>query len=163
MPGDEVQIVEAKVGDVPTILWFIRKLAEYEKLADENHSTEELLREHLFGKRPGAETLLAKMGGEAVGFALFFSTFSTFEGRPGIWLEDLFVVTEHRRKGIGKQLLKRVAEIAVARNCARLEWSVLDWNEPALRVYRKIGAVPMDEWTTQRLTGEALGKLAQRE
>jgi GNAT superfamily N-acetyltransferase len=147
-------------SDVPAILDFIRKLAEYEKLSDEVTASEAQLREHLFGARPAAEAILAKIGGKAVGFALFFTTFSTFAGRPGIWLEDLFVLPEHRRRGIGRALLKAVAGIAVERNCARLEWSVLDWNEPAIKLYQKLGAAAMSDWTTQRLWGEALLRLA---
>jgi GNAT superfamily N-acetyltransferase len=163
MPAhSELSIVDAQPGDVPVILDFIRRLAEYEKLSHEMGATEELLREYLFGARPVAEAILARWAGEAVGFALFFGTFSTFVGKPGIWLEDLFVLPEHRRKGIGLALLGRVAEIAVERGCGRLEWSVLDWNEPALRVYRQLGAVAMSDWTTQRLIGEPLLKLAQK-
>ena len=123
-------------------------------------ATEAGLREHLFGAHPAAEAIIARVEGEAVGFALFFGTFSTFVGKPGIWLEDLFVVPTHRRSGIGKALLCAVAEIAVRRGCGRLEWSVLDWNEPAIKLYRKIGAVGMTEWTTQQITGEALQQLA---
>jgi len=155
-----ISIVAAKPDDVPTILSFIRKLADYEKLEHELHVSEELLREHLFGRRPCAEAILARVGSEAVGFALFFQTFSTFVGRPGVWLEDVFVLSEHRGKGIGRALLRRVAGIAVERSCGRLEWSVLDWNEPAIRFYRELGARPMDDWTTQRLTGESLARLA---
>jgi GNAT superfamily N-acetyltransferase len=156
-----ITISPAVTSDVPTILSFIRKLAEYEKLSYEIRATEELLRDHLFGTRPGAEVILARIEGESVGFALFFPTFSTFLGKPGIWLEDLFVLEEHRSKGVGRALLQRVAAIALQRNCGRLEWNVLDWNEPAIRFYRKLGAQPMGDWTTQRLTGEALAKLSQ--
>jgi GNAT superfamily N-acetyltransferase len=176
-------------ADVPSILDFIRKLAEYEKLSHEVKASEAQLREHLFGARPAAEAMVAKIGaeiqrgreslslktpdplektpdpfefggGKAVGFALFFTTFSTFEGRPGIWLEDLFVLPEHRRKGIGRALLKAVAGIAVERKCARLEWSVLDWNEPAIKLYRSLGAAAMSDWTTQRVCGDSLLRLA---
>ncbi len=159
--GGAIVIAHAAPADVPVILDFIRKLAEYEKLAHMIKATEELLHEHLFGPRPGAEVLMARMDGKAVGFSLFFPTFSTFLGKPGIWLEDLFVLPEYRRKGVGKALLASVAKIAVKRNCGRLEWSVLDWNEPAIQFYRKIGAAAMDNWTTQRLVGEALSRLAQ--
>jgi GNAT superfamily N-acetyltransferase len=143
-------------------------------------ATEDLLREHLFGPRPSAEVIIASVAGHAVGqtvgsaqqtigsaqepvgFALFFPTYSTFVGKPGIWLEDLFVLPEHRRRGIGQALLREVAAIAVERDCGRLEWSVLDWNQPAINVYKKIGAIPMSDWTTQRLTGENLRRLAEK-
>src|SRR5690606_15988356 len=123
---------------------------------------EALLERHLFGPRPAAEVLIAERDGKPVGFALFFPTFSTFLTRPGIWLEDLFVIPEARGQGIGTALLSRVAEIAHERGCGRLEWSVLDWNEPAIGFYKSLGAVPMDEWTTYRLTGEALAKVAKQ-
>jgi GNAT superfamily N-acetyltransferase len=129
-------------------------------LSHEVTATESELCEHLFGSRPAAEAIVAKVGGKAVGFALFFTTFSTFAGRRGIWLEDLFVVSENRRSGIGRALLRAVAAIAVERKCGRLEWSVLDWNEPAIKLYRRLGAKAMDDWTTQRMTGEALARLA---
>jgi GNAT superfamily N-acetyltransferase len=156
-------IVAAVADDVPTILSFIGKLAEYEKLAHEVEVSEAMLREHLFGARPCAEVILARLRGEPVGFALFFQTYSTFVGRPGIWLEDVFVLADHRGKGVGRALLRHVAALAVERNCGRMEWSVLDWNEPAIRFYRELGARPMGDWTTQRLTGEALMRLAGRE
>ena len=159
----EISITAATPADVGLILDFIGKLAEYEHLSQEMHATAALLREHLFGARPAAEALIARVGSAAAGFALFFSTFSTFVAKPGIWLEDLFVLPEHRRLGVGKKLLRRVAEIAVERGCGRLEWSVLDWNEPALELYRTMGAEPMSEWTTQRLSGDAIGKLARGE
>jgi len=159
----KISIKPATLSDVPAILDFIRGLAEYEKLSHELEVTEALLDEHLFGPEPAAEALLARLANIPVGFALYFATFSTFTGRPGIWLEDLFVLPEYRHRGIGQALLRAVAKIAVQRNCGRLEWSVLDWNEPAMRVYRKIGATPMSEWTTQRLAGEALARLAGEE
>lgn len=152
----------ASKADVSTILDLIRQLAKYEKLLHEVVANEELLERHLFGPRPAAEVLIAERYGQPVGFALFFPTFSTFLGRPGIWLEDLFVVPNARGLGIGKALLAKVAEIAVERDCGRLEWTVLDWNEPAIGFYRKLGALPMNEWTTHRLTGEALLALAKR-
>jgi GNAT superfamily N-acetyltransferase len=155
-----ISIDPATPADVPTIHTFIAQLAEYEHLAHEMQATPALLAEHLFGPRPAAEALLARLDGAPVGFALFFSTFSTFVGKPGIWLEDLFVVPQHRHRGIGRALLREVAAIAVRRNCGRLEWSVLDWNEPAINVYRRIGAVAMQDWTTQRMSGPALRKLA---
>ncbi|MGA2584671.1 MAG: GNAT family N-acetyltransferase [Tepidisphaeraceae bacterium] len=158
----QISIHPATPADVPVILNFIRKLAEYEKLSHQMQATEELLREHLFGPRPAAETVIANLAGQPVGFALFFQTFSTFVGKPGIWLEDLFVLPEHRGKGIGKALLAHVASIAVARNCGRMEWSVLDWNSPAIDFYKSVGAVPMDDWTTYRIVGDKLAALAKR-
>jgi GNAT superfamily N-acetyltransferase len=153
-------IVPAADADVGVILSFIRQLAEYEHLAHDVAATESGLREHLFGPKPAAEVLIARIDGQPVGFALYFTTFSTFAGRPGIWLEDLFVIPEHRRLGIGKALLCAVAAIAQRRNCARVEWSVLDWNAPAIALYGAMGAVPMSDWTIQRVTGEALARLA---
>jgi len=155
-------IRSARPSDTKTILELIRQLAVYEKLLHEVTGDEALLERHLFGPRPSAEVLIAERGGEPVGFALFFPTFSTFLARPGIWLEDLFVVPEARGQGIGKALLTKVAEIAHERGCGRLEWTVLDWNEPAIGFYRKLGAVPMNDWTTYRLTGEALMKVARQ-
>jgi GNAT superfamily N-acetyltransferase len=147
-------------GDVPEILRLIRALAEYEKLAHEVVATEAGLAATLFGERPAAEVLLAEEGGRAVGFALFFQNYSTFLARPGIYLEDLFVEPALRGKGIGKALLQAVARLAVERGCGRLEWAVLDWNEPAIGFYRGLGARPMADWTVMRLTGDALQKLA---
>lgn len=149
-------------ADVPTILDLIRQLAVYEKLAHEVVGNEALLDRHLFGPRPAAEVLIAEREGKPVGFALFFPTFSTFLTKPGMWLEDLFVIPEARGLGIGKALLTKVAEIAEERGSGRLEWTVLDWNEPAIGFYRKLGAVPMNEWTTYRLAGDALSKVAGR-
>jgi GNAT superfamily N-acetyltransferase len=134
----------------------IRFLAEYERLSDRVVFDEALLREHLFGPRPYAEVLLAEEAGEVVGFALFFPTFSTFLGQPGLWLEDLFVRPEHRGRGHGKALLSAVAGRAVERGCGRLEWSVLHWNEPAHGFYRALGAVHMDDWMLYRLSGPSL-------
>ncbi len=147
--------------DVPLILRFIKLLSVYEQLAHEVVATEEVLREELFGARPSAEVLLAFLGDEPVGFALFFHNFSTFKGRKGLYLEDLYVLEEHRGKGIGRTLLVRLAQIAVERGCARFEWSVLDWNEPAIRFYESLGAVALNDWTVFRLTGDALQKLAR--
>jgi GNAT superfamily N-acetyltransferase len=155
-----VRIRPATEADLGTIEELIRALAEYERMADEVVMTGQLLRQNLFGERPYAEVLIAEVDGEAAGFALFFHNFSTFVGRPGIYLEDLFVRPEHRAKGFGKALLKRLAEIAVERECGRMEWAVLDWNEPAIGFYRKLGARPNDDWTVFRLTGESLRNLA---
>jgi GNAT superfamily N-acetyltransferase len=151
-----LRIVPAAEHDVAVILGFIRKLAEYEKLSHQVAATEELLRETLFGTRPVAEVLIAYLQNEPAGFALFFHNFSTFLGRPGIYLEDLFVESAHRGKGIGKALLIEIAKIAKERNCGRLEWAVLDWNAPAIDFYRRLGAVSLDEWTLFRVTPEAL-------
>ncbi len=162
--GSEISILPAAEADVPVILDFIRRLAEYEKLAHEVQASEDLLRKNIFGPHPAAEAIIARLGGKPAGFALWFGTFSTFVGKPGIWLEDLFVLPEFRRNGIGLALLRRVAQIAIDRDCGRIEWSVLDWNEPALKLYRKLGTVPMSDWTTQRLrlTGEPLRWLAEK-
>lgn len=150
-------------ADLPLILEFIRGLADYERLAHEVVATEALLERWLFGERPVAEVLLAERGGTPAGFALFFHNFSTFLGRPGIYLEDLFVRPEHRGHGVGRRLLGELARLAVARGCGRLEWSVLDWNESAIGFYRSLGAVAQDEWTVYRVTGDALLRLAAPE
>jgi GNAT superfamily N-acetyltransferase len=155
-----IQIIPATERDVPLVLSFIRKLAEYEKLSDQMVATEELLRETLFGERRYAEVVIAYLTDEPVGFALFFHNFSTFVGRPGIYLEDLFVEPAHRGKGVGKALLIYVGKLAVERRCGRFEWAVLDWNTPAIDFYRSLGAVPLDEWTIFRVTGDALNRLA---
>ncbi len=146
-------------ADVPEILRLIRALAEYEKLAHEVVATEAALADTLFGARPAAEVLLAEESGRAVGFALFFRNYSTFLARPGIYLEDLFVEPAFRGQGIGKALLKAVARLAVERGCGRLEWAVLDWNEPAIAFYKGLGARAMDDWTVMRVTGDALREL----
>jgi GNAT superfamily N-acetyltransferase len=153
-------MVPATPEDVPLILRLIRALAEYERLAHEVVATEATLRETLFGPRPCAEVVIAYAGSEAVGFAVWFQNYSTFLSRAGLYLEDLFVLPHWRGHGIGRQLLGHLAQIAVARQCGRVEWSVLDWNEPAREFYRRIGARPMDEWTVYRLTGDALQRLA---
>ena len=155
-----VSIRAATSADVPVILSFIRGLAEYERLPHEVVATEDRLRASLFGERPEAEVLLAFAGDEPAGFALFFHNYSTFLARRGLFLEDLFVVPERRGRGIGRRLLAELARIAVERECGRLEWSVLDWNESAIGFYRSIGARAMDEWTVFRLTGESLRALA---
>ena len=154
------RIERATESDVPLILEMIRGLAEYERLLDKCVATEETLRATLFGAKPYAETLLAWDGGECGGFALFFMNYSTFLAQPGIYLEDLFVKPQARGRGLGKALLVKLAQIARERNCGRLEWSVLDWNEPSIRFYKSLGARPMDEWTGYRVTGEALQTLA---
>jgi GNAT superfamily N-acetyltransferase len=161
MTAQDIRLESATRNDVPIILRFIRELAEYEKLSHEVVATDETLRASLFGPRPAAEAVIAYAGSEPVGFALYFHTFSTFLGRPGLYLEDLYVTPAWRSRGVGRRLLAFVARVAVERECGRLEWSVLDWNEPALAVYRRIGARPLDEWTVQRLTGEALRALAE--
>lgn len=157
----ELHIRKAQVTDCNLILDFIKGLAEYEKLAHEVVATPELLRENLFGPQPKAEVLIAEWNNQPAGFALFFHNFSTFLGRPGIYLEDLFVLPELRAHGIGKGLLKRLAQLAVERGCGRLEWSVLDWNKPAVDFYLSLGAGPMDEWTVYRLTGDKLLNFAK--
>ncbi|MDE2050362.1 MAG: GNAT family N-acetyltransferase [Gammaproteobacteria bacterium] len=158
--SDTITIRPATRDDVPLVLEFIRELARYERLEQEVSACAEELGEALFGERRYAEVVFACSAGEPVGFALFFHNFSTFKGRPGIYLEDLFVRPQARGRGIGKRLLAHLARTAVARRCARLEWAVLDWNEPSIGFYRSLGALPMDEWTTFRLTGDALASLA---
>ncbi len=155
-----MQIREATPADVPLILSLIRELARYEKLEHSVVATEDILRESLFGPRAYAETLILEDQEGPQGFALFFHNFSTFVGRPGLYLEDLFVKPEARGKGYGKALLARLARIARDRNCGRFEWSVLDWNEPSIQFYKSLGAVPLDEWTMYRVAGDALERLA---
>jgi GNAT superfamily N-acetyltransferase len=150
----------ATASDVPVILEFIRLLAAYEKLSQNVVASQEGLREHLFGPRPFAEVVLAEHEGQAVGFALFFPTFSTFVGRPGIYLEDLFVREEMRGKGVGRQLLSYLARLTVERGWSRLDWAVLDWNAPAIGFYDKLGAQMLIDWRICRLTGPALDALA---
>jgi GNAT superfamily N-acetyltransferase len=156
----EITIRPATVQDTAVILGFIRALAQYERLEHELVATEESLRQTLFGAHPYAEVVLACEGDKPLGFALFFHNYSTFKGTPGIYLEDLFVLPEARGRGIGKHLLTWLARTAVQRGCARLEWAVLDWNEPAIGFYKRLGAIPMDEWTVFRVTGDALTALA---
>jgi GNAT superfamily N-acetyltransferase len=155
-----LSIRPASQSDLPLVAQFIRALAEYERLAHEVRFDAAVLGEHLFGPRPYAEVLIGEIDGAPQGFALFFHNFSTFEGRPGIYLEDLFVRPEARGSGLGKALLQRLAGLAVERGCARLEWAVLDWNEPSIGFYKALGAKPMDEWTVFRLDGDALNALA---
>ncbi|MBW8296610.1 GNAT family N-acetyltransferase [Sphingopyxis sp.] len=155
-----ISIRPAAPADLPLIAQFIRDLAVYEKLAHEVRFDEAKLGEKLFGPRPYAEVVIGELGGEPQGFALFFHNFSTFEGRPGLYLEDLFVHPEARGSGLGKALLAHLAQLCVTRDCARLEWSVLDWNTPAIGFYQNLGAKLMDEWTVMRVDGDALTDLA---
>ena len=150
----------AQPQDVGFIIELIGELAEYEKLSDQVVADPAQLSEHLFGAKPYAEVLIGEIDGVPMGFALFFHNYSTFLTNPGIYLEDLYVRQSARGVGLGKALLGALAKLAVERNCGRLEWSVLDWNEPAIGFYKKLGAVPQDEWTVYRLTGSALGELA---
>ncbi|SRR5579885_2965129 len=151
----------AAPADVPTVARLIRALAEYERLADRVALDEARLRDHLFGPRPYVEALIAEDAGTPVGFALFFHNYSTFLARPGLYLEDLFVLPEYRGRGHGKALLVALAKLAAERGCGRLEWAVLDWNEPAIGFYKSLGAVPMDDWTVYRLDGDALERLGR--
>ena len=155
-----VKLREATVDDVPTIARLIRALSVYEKLENEVVMTEEKLHHNLFGDHRYAEVVLAEEDGVAMAFALFFHNFSTFLGRPGIYLEDLFVVPDHRGQGIGRDLLVHLAHLAVERGCGRLEWAVLNWNQEAIRFYERLGARPNSDWTVYRLAGEALVSLA---
>ena len=155
-----LSIRSATPADISLIGQFIRDLAEYEKLAHEVRFDEAVMAQKLFGPRPYAEVLIGEIDGTPQGFALFFHNFSTFEGRPGIYLEDLFVRPDARGSGLGKALLAKLAALAVERDCARLEWSVLDWNTPAIDFYKALGARPMDEWTVYRVDGDALTGLA---
>lgn len=155
-----ISIRPATPEDLPLVAELIRGLADYEKLAHEVRFEEAVLGEKLFGPRPYAEVIIGEINGAAQGFALFFHNFSTFEGRPGIYLEDLFVRPDARGAGLGKALLAELAKLAVERDCARLEWSVLDWNEPSIGFYKALGARMMDEWTVMRVDGVVLGELA---
>jgi len=156
----DIRIARAQERDVPLILELIRGLAEYERLADQVVATEAGLRDALFGAEPAAEVVIAYADDRPAGFALFFHNFSTFLGRRGLYLEDLFVKPELRRLGVGRRLLTELARIAVERGCGRFEWSVLDWNAPAIEFYKSLGAKPLDDWTTFRMTGDALNALA---
>lgn len=155
-----LSIRPAERADLDIIAQFIRDLADYERLAHEVRFDEAVLGDRLFGARPYAEVLIGEIDGAPQGFALFFHNFSTFEGRPGIYLEDLFVRPEARGSGLGKALLQQLAALAVERDCARLEWAVLDWNEPSIAFYKLLGAKMMDEWTGMRVDGPALSSLA---
>jgi GNAT superfamily N-acetyltransferase len=158
----DFEIRPATRADVPDLLRLIRELAVYEKLEHMAAGTEPLLAEALFGARPAAEALVAQSGGRAVGFALFFTTFSTFLCKPGLYLEDLFVEPAHRGAGIGKALLARLAALAAQRGCGRFEWRVLDWNEPSIRFYESLGASLLEEWILVRMTREEFEALAKR-
>jgi GNAT superfamily N-acetyltransferase len=155
-------IRNAEVKDTPLILDFIKQLAVYEKMIDEVVATEETLKESLFGETKFAHVVIGEFNAQPVGFALFFTNFSTFVGRPGIFLEDLFVLPQHRGKGFGKTLLAFLAKLAVDNAFGRVEWSVLNWNEPAINVYKGIGAKPMDEWTVFRLTGNKMSSISKQ-
>jgi len=161
MVADLIQIVPAGERDIPLIHGFIRELAEYEQLLHQVIATEDALRRTLFGAGPTAEIVIAYDGAEPAGFALFFQSYSTFLAKPGLYLEDLFVRPSARGKGIGRRLLTHLARLAVERSYGRLEWRVLDWNEPAIRFYRRLGAEPLNEWREFRLTGDALRALAE--
>jgi GNAT superfamily N-acetyltransferase len=158
-----IRIKPASPADTPIILQLIRELAEFERLLHEVQATEEQLREQLFGARPGAEVVIARMGDEVAGFALFFHNFSTFLAKPGLYLEDLYVRQKFRGQGCGEALLRYLARTALERGCGRLEWSVLDWNVRAIDFYKSLGAVQMDQWTVHRVTGDALVKLANEQ
>jgi GNAT superfamily N-acetyltransferase len=157
----EVRITPAESGDTAVILSMIRELAEFERLLDQVTASEDELRAALFGERRYAEVLIARIGEEVAGFALFFHNFSTFLAKPGLYLEDLYVRPRFRGQGLGAALLKHLARLAVERKCGRLEWSVLDWNQRAIDFYKSLGAVPLSEWTMYRVTGEALNRLAE--
>ncbi|UCD79069.1 MAG: GNAT family N-acetyltransferase [Desulfobacterales bacterium] len=159
-PTSSFKIRPATENDAGTILSLIKELAEFERLSHEVVATEDDIRRSLFGARPFAEALIGTYGGVPVSFALFFYNFSTFIGKPGIYLEDLYVKPEYRSRGFGRRMLVHIARLAKERDCARFEWSVLDWNEPAIRTYDRLNAKPMKEWILYRLTGEALDKLA---
>jgi GNAT superfamily N-acetyltransferase len=156
------QIKSAIESDVPVILSFVKKLARYERLSREVVATEKLLRETLFGGRQTAEVAIGYFEARPVGFVLFFHNYSTFLGQPGLYIEDLYVDEAYRRRGYGRALLLYVARLAKERGCGRLEWSVLDWNQPAIDFYKKLGASPMSDWTVFRITGKSLDELAER-
>jgi GNAT superfamily N-acetyltransferase len=159
--NNDLSIRSATVEDIPVILQLIRDLATYERAPNDVTATEERLVKVLFGEKPAAEVRLAFAGGSAVGFAVFFHNFSTWLGKPGLYLEDLFVDPKQRGKGYGRALLVDLAQIARERGCGRMEWAVLDWNEPAIGFYRKLGAKPMDEWTVFRLTEDGITNLSE--
>ena len=160
-PPSEFRLRKAAVGDLPDVMRCIRGIAEYEGLDHEVVATEDGLRQSLFGDPPAAEVVLAYTAEDLAGFAVYFHNFSTFVGRRGMYLEDLFVFPQFRRKGLGRKLLAYVARAAVERECGRFEWAALDWNETAINFYTRLGARPMDEWTVYRMTGDALAQLAR--
>jgi len=157
----KVRIEPAQPDDVPVIWGLIQELAEFERLLDEFVATPERLRESLFGAQPHAEVLMARLNTESVGFALFFHNYSTFRAQPGIYLEDLYIRPTYRGRGYGKALLSHIAQLAVTRGCGRFEWSVLDWNQRAIDFYKKLGAVPLNDWTMFRVSDEALAQLGK--
>lgn len=161
-PAQPTLVRSATPADVPLLVSLIRELAEYERLSHECVATEPDLRRHLFGPRPAAEALVGELAGRPEGFALFFTSFSTFLCRPGIYLEDIYVRPASRGRGLGKALLRELARLALQRGCGRVEWSVLDWNTPSIEFYRSLGAVPMSDWTVFRLSGDALARLGLR-
>lgn len=161
MPDPDLSIAPATREDVPVIYRFVKLLAEYEKLSHEMVATEAMFADTLFGERRYAEVLVARYRGEPAGFALYFHNYSTWLAKPGIYLEDLFVLPECRGKGIGKALLVELARVAKDRGCGRLEWSVLDWNEPSIRFYESLGARPMKDWTMYRMTEDAIDQLTR--
>ncbi len=163
MPDESLKIRPATEADVELLVEFIRALAEYEKLLDEVVATEEIVLESLFGEQPSAETLIGEWEGEPVAFAVYFENFSTFMGRSGLYLEDLFVKPEYRKRGIGKLMLKHLTKIAVARGCPRLEWVALDWNEPAIKFYEGLGAKQLTDKRYFRMSGEPLKQLAREQ
>jgi GNAT superfamily N-acetyltransferase len=158
--NQQLEIRPATAEDIPTILALIKELADYESLSHEVSASDADLHQWLFGDRPVAEVVIGEYQGNPVSFALFFYNFSTFLGKPGIYLEDLYVKPAYRHKGFGRALMAYIARLAKARHCGRFEWAVLDWNQPAIELYEKLGAVPLKEWTVYRLSGEALDRLA---
>ncbi len=162
MLNNHVHVRPATSADVPLIFAFIKELADYEKLSHEVVATEDQIRATLFGARPMSEVVIASLDGTPVGFALFFPSYSTFLGRAGLYLEDLFVRPAYRRRGLGVALMRRLADEAVKTGCGRFQWQVLDWNEPSISFYKKLGAEPLEDWTVYRVTGAALQNLAKR-
>ena len=158
----DLKIRRAEEGDVPVLLQFIKKLALYERLSHVVTATEEILRRNLFGEKSVAEAILAEYQGAAAGFAVYFYNFSTFEGKPGIFIEDIYVDESHRGEGLGLAMFMHIARLAKGQGCCRLEWSVLDWNESAIRFYENLGAEPLSDWTTYRLTDRALRKITEK-
>jgi GNAT superfamily N-acetyltransferase len=162
MSAKAIEVRSARLSDARSLFSLIESLAEYERLSEQVVGSAEQLADHLFGPAPAAEAVVAEIGSDVVGFAVFFSTFSTFLCQPGLWVEDVYVSPEHRREGAGSALLAHIAALALRRNCGRLEWSALNWNDPALHFYARIGATPMKDWQILRVEGDALGRLASR-